>query len=83
MFNIFLRNSRSNDLFLGNVFLCASEHLPLLCDCHCDREALIWKQYIKLGILWGEEFFSHFIPVWPNLAFFLLIHTGMLKDQLS
>ena len=44
MFNSVLRNSRSNDLFLGKVSLCASEHLPLLCDCHCDREALIWKQ---------------------------------------
>ena len=34
----------SGALFLGNVSLCASEHLPLLCDCHWDREALIWKQ---------------------------------------
>ena len=41
---VVLRNSRSNDLFLGNVSLCASEHLPLLCDCHWDREGRIWKQ---------------------------------------
>ena len=39
MFNIFLRNSRSNDLLLGNVSLRASELLPLLCDFHWDREA--------------------------------------------
>ena len=38
---------------------------------------------IKLGILCSEEFFSSFLLVWPNLAFFLLIYSGVLKKQLS